>query len=173
MHIILNTHSSNEHYNGDCDYAIIELTPALAERIRSRVALARQAGQQDNDLCELYFWGSTAEFYDHDILDACQDAVAAAADGPDPDQVARDWLADFEEQEYAAVPDGVDFTARQAQRTELDQMIVRCSPLSHRPEFEIAWTASPKNSGVCVTTCNLPLTTMEDLLAATVPQPAV
>jgi len=171
MHIILNAHSSNEHYNGDCDYAIVDLTPALAEQIRRRVALARQAGQQDDDLYELYFWGSTAEFYDHSILDACEEA-AAAAHVPDPDQAARDWLADFEQREYAVVPEGVDFTAHEAQRTEVDQMVVRCSPSSHRPEFEIAWTASPKHSDVYVTTCELPLTAMEELLAATTPQPA-
>ena len=172
MHIILNAHSSDENYNGDCDYAIVDLTPALVEQIRHRVALARQAGQQDNDLYELHFWGSTAEFYDHDILDACQDAAAAAAGGLNPDQAASDWLTDFEQREYAVVPEGVDFAAHEAQRTEFDQVIVRCSPSAHRPEFEITWTASPKHSDVYVTTCELPLTAMEDLLAATVPQPA-
>jgi hypothetical protein len=172
MHLIFNTHSSNEDYNGDCDYAIVDLTPALVEQIRRRTALAHQAGQQDNDLYELSFWGSTAEFYDHDVLQACQDAAAAAAHGPEPDQAARDWLADFEQREYAVVPEGVDFTAHEAQRTEIDQMIVRYSPSSHRREFEIAWTASPKHSDVYVTTTELPLTAMEDVMAATIPQPA-
>ncbi len=169
MHLILNAHSSDENYNGDCDYAIVDLTPALAEEIRRRVALARQAGQQDNDLYELYFWGSTADFYDHNILDACQEA-AAAASGPDPDQAARDWLDDFERREYAAVPAGIDFTVHEAQRTECDQVIIRCSPSSHRPEFEIAWTTIPRHSDVYVTTCDLPLTAMEELLAAMIPQ---
>ena len=172
MHIILNAHSSDEHYNGDCDCAVVDLTPELADQIRNRIALARQAGQQDSDLCELYFWGSTVEFYDDNILDACQDAAAAAADGPDPDQAARDWLTDFEQREYAVVPEGVDFTAHEAQRTEFDRVIIRCSPSSHRPEFEIAWTASPKHSDMTVTTCDLPLKAMEELLAATAPQPA-
>ena len=165
MHIILNVCSSNEHYNGDCDYAIVDLTPALAERIRRRVALARQAGEQDRDFWEMYFWGSTTEFYDHKLLDACQDAVVAAARGSDPDQAARDWLADFEQREYAVVPDGVDFAAHQAQRTEVDQMIVR----RHQPDFAIAWTASPKHSDVYVTTSELPLAVMETLLAPTAP----
>ena len=75
MNIILTTHSSNEPYNGDCDYAVVELTPALIEQIRSRVALARNAGQEDSDLYELYFWGSTSEFYGHAIVDACQEAA--------------------------------------------------------------------------------------------------
>jgi len=171
MHLILNAHSSNEHYNGDCDYAVVDLTRALAEQIRRRVALARQAGQQDNDLYELYFWGSTAEFFDYNILDACHDAVAAAG-GSDPDQAACDWLDDFDQREYAVVPAGVDFKAHEAQRTECDQEIIRCSPSSHHPEFEVAWTTIPKHSDVYVTTCDLPLTAMEELLAATTPQSA-
>ena len=172
MYLIFNAHSSDENYNGDCDYAVIDLTPALAEEVRRRVALARQAGQQDNDLYEMYFWGSTADFYDHNVLDACQDAAAAAVRGSDPDQTARDWLDDFERHEYAVVPEGVDFTAPEVQRTECDQVIVRCSPSSHRPEFKIVWITSPKHSDVYVTTSELPLTAMEELLAATVPQPA-
>ncbi len=104
MHLILNAHSSNEHYNGDCDYALVELTPALVEQIRSRVALAREAGQKDNNLYELYFWGSTAEFFDHNILDACQEAIATAGRRR-RNKAARNWLADFEGQEYAVVPE--------------------------------------------------------------------
>ena len=48
--------------------------------------------EQDSDLWELYFWGSTAEFFDHNVLDACQDAVATAG-GPDPTKpLATGWL---------------------------------------------------------------------------------
>jgi len=122
MYVIHNAHSSNGHYNGDCDYAIVELTPVLTEQIRSRVALARQARQQDNGLYELHFWGSNAELFDYTLLEACQDAVAAAG-GADPDQAARDWLTEFEQREYAIVPAGVDFNAHEAQRTECAQMI--------------------------------------------------
>ncbi len=170
MHLILNAHSSNPHYNSDCDYAIVELTPALAERIRSRVALASEARQQDSDLWEIYFWGSTAEFFDHNILEACQDAVVAAG-GPDPNQAALDWLTSFEGREYAVVPDGVDLNAHEPQRTECDQMIIQVSPSSLRREFSIIWTASPKHSDIDVTTGELPLAAMEELLAATA-QPA-
>ena len=171
MHLILNAHSSDAHYSGDCDYAVVELTPALVERIRSRVAIARQAWQQDSDLWELYFWGGNAEFFDHNILDACQEAVAAAG-GPDPDQAALDWLADFEQREYAVVPAGVDLNAHEAQRTECDQMIIQASPSPLRTEFSIIWTATPKHSDLDVTTGELPIAVMEELLATT-PQPAI
>jgi hypothetical protein len=170
MHLILNVHSSDANYSGDCDYAIVELTPKRAELIRNRVALAREARQRDSDLYELYFWGSPAQFYDQGILDACQDAIVAAGSRRRK-RAARDWLADFERQEYAVVPDGVDFNAHESQRTECGQAILRVSPASHQPEFEIAWTAIPKHSDVYVTTHELPLEVMEKLLAANTPQP--
>ena len=132
--------------------------------------MAREARQQDSDLYELYFWGSPAQFYDQDILDACQEAIAAVG-GRKRKRAARDRLADFERQEYAVVPDGVDFNAHEAQRTECGQAILRVSPASHQPEFEIAWTAIPKHSDVYVTTHDLPLKVMEELLAAPLPQP--
>jgi len=168
MHLILNARSSNSEYNADCDYAVVELTPAFAEEIRSRVSLARKAKQQDSELYELYFWGSTADFFDNDILDVCQDVIALRTS----DQAARDWLADLEGREYAVVPDGVDLNAHEPQRTECGQMIIRICPSSREPEFEIAWTTIPKHSDVYVTTCDLPLAAMEELLAAPAAQPA-
>ena len=68
-----------------CDYAVVELTPGLVDQIRRRVELARQAGRQDNDLYEIYFWGGTADFYDSDLPDACEDAMAT-------DEAAQEWL---------------------------------------------------------------------------------
>ncbi len=165
MYLIFNAHSSNAHCNADCDYAVVELTPALAKRIRNRVALVRQAGRKDRDLWELHFWGGTAEFFDHKILDACQNAVVAAG-GPDPDQAARDWLDEFEQQEYAVVPDGVNLDAHEAQRTETDQMIIQCSRYPRRLEFSVLWTASPKHADLDITTSELPLAAMNRLLAA-------
>jgi hypothetical protein len=166
MHLILNAHSSNEHYNGNCDYALVELTPALAEKIRSRVALARQVAKQDSNLYDVCFWGSMAEFFDHNILESCLNAIS----GSTSDDAARDWLADFEQQGYALVPAGVDLDAHEAQRTECDQVIIRVASYSHRLEFSVVWTASPKYADLDVTTSELPLTAMEELLAATIPQ---
>ena len=170
MHLILNAHSSNPHYSGDCDYAVVELTPALVKQIRSRVALARQAAKQNRDLWELHFWGSSAEFFDHEILDACEETVATAGRRR-RDKAALDWLTAFEQREYAVVPDGVDVDAHEGQSTEYDQMIVQCNRYPRGLEFSVFWTASPKNSDVDVTTAELPLKTMEELLAATA-QPA-
>ena len=159
MHIIFRTHSSNPEYTGDCDNAVVELTPTLSQEIRRRIELARHAGQRDNDLYELYFWGSTAEFYDQDLIEACEEAVAAAA--ADSDHAVRDWMTDLDEHGYALLPAGVDLGKHEAQRTECDQLIIRCSPSSRNAEFEVAWTTSPKHSDIYVTTGDLPLEALE------------
>ena len=118
MKIILETHSSDSEYNGDCDYAVVDLTPIVVQRIRQRVELARQARQQDDDLYELFFWGSPAEFYDSSLLDACDKALAAAAEESDADQAVRDWLADLEQNGHALLPAAVDLDIHEAQRVE-------------------------------------------------------
>ena len=159
MHIVLDTHSSSPDYNGDCDYAVVELTPRLGEEIRRRIELARHAGQQDNDLYELYFWGSTAEFYDYNLVETCQAAVAASA--ADADQAIHDWTTALEEHGHALLPTGVDLGKHAAQRTECDQLIIRCSPSSRNPGFEVAWTTIPKHSDIYVTTSDVPLAALE------------
>lgn len=145
MRIILETYSTNPDYNADCDYAAVELTPFLVEQIRQRVALARQAGQQDTDLYELYFWGGTAEFYERAILDAYPESLET----------------DLERDGHARLPGEEILSSREPQRTECDQMVVRCSLYRPDPEFEIAWTASPKHSDVYVTTRELRLEALE------------
>ena len=164
MPILLETHSTDLEFNGDCDYAVVDITPALVELVRQRVALARQAGQQDPELWELYFWDNSAEFYDSDLIDACEQATAATAGATDPDQAARNWLVDLEHNGHALVPDNVDLTMRESQRVECRQAIVRSHFSDRKAEFELAWTAIPKHSDVCVTTRNLPLATLEGYL---------
>jgi len=162
MHIIFDTRSTNDDYYGDCDCAVVELTLRLAEQIHSRVTVAQQAHQQDNDLYELYFWDSTAEFYDYELLEACQEAVASRSS----DEAGQDWAKSLDEIGYAVVPEEVDLTRHTPQRTECDQMIIRCSPRPSwcQPEFEVCWTASPKHSDIYVTTLELPVTEMDKLL---------
>ena len=152
--VVLATDSTSPEFNGDCDYAVVRLTPEVVDMVRRRVELVRQAGGQDDSLYELSFWDGTAEFYDSDLVDTCQ---AAFAD----ETAAQEWLDGLEQEGHALVPAGTDLAALQPQRTECDQMAVQCSPLSRDPHYEIAWSANPKHSDVCVTTHDLPLAALE------------
>ena len=161
MRIILKTSSTNPECNGNCDYAVVELTLALVQQIRRRVDLARRVGQQDNDLYELRFWGGTADFYDYELIEACQEAIAAAGKDTDGDQAACDWLSALERNEHALLPPTVDLGAHEIQRTECDQVAIQTSPLSRNPQVEIVWTTIPKHTDIDVTTHNLPLAALE------------
>ena len=133
MRIILKSSSTNPEYNGDCDYAVVELTPVLVKQLRRRADLAREVGQQDNDLYEMRFWGGTADFYDQELIEACQEAIAAAAQDTDGNQAACDWLRGLEEDGHALLPPTVDLGAHEIQRTECDQVAIQTSPLSRIP----------------------------------------
>jgi hypothetical protein len=160
VNFVLDTSSTNPDYMADCDCAVVELTPHVVELIRRRGKLARQAWRQDHDLYELYFWCGTVDFYDCQIIEACQEALAAGATSGDADQLARDWLADLENNGHALLPPGVDLQAQQPQRTECQQMILRCCRPSEAPQYEVAWSAIPKHTDIYITTSGLPLKAM-------------
>ena len=173
MKIIFHTRSDTPEYNGDCDCAVVDMTPALFEQIQRRVKLAEEAFRQDDDLYELYFWGGTAEFYDHRLLDACAEAIAADmkddTDAKDAAVVA--WSDVLDQHGYAILPEGIDLDAQEIQSTEIDQMIVRRLPNPAGSDFEITWLASPKHADIYVTTSDLPLNALDaQTAAATLPQ---
>jgi hypothetical protein len=77
--IVLATHSGPEE-NGDCDYAVVQLTPELTERVRRRAELAHQAGQQDvasNGAARQ--WLNGLERDGHSIVPAAADLAACEA----------------------------------------------------------------------------------------------
>ena len=163
MYLILITHSSNSEYNADCDWAVVALTPALLDEIRARVSQAHEVRQKDASLYELHFWGSTVDYFAHDLIDACQDAVAARTVDGDTDQAAQDWLANLENSGYAVLPEGVDLSKFEAQRTECDRMVVTVAA-GQRGDSDISWETSPKHTDICITTWDVTLAKLESLI---------
>lgn len=163
MHILLETTSTNPEFDGECDYAVVDMTPALVRQIRQRVRRARRIGRDDANLCELYFWCSTAQFFDSTLLEACEEA-SAAANTANADQAVRDWLADLDNNGHMALPEGVALASLTPQRVECSQLILRTHLYGKRPEFELAWTASPRHTDVYVTTRELPLAALDRYL---------
>lgn len=168
MHLILMTHSSNSEYNADCDFAVVELTPALLDEIRARVELAHETRQKDASLYELHFWGSTAEYFPYALIDACQEAVATRTVDGDADQAAQNWLGDLESSGHALLPEGVVMSKVDAQRTECDRMVVTVVA-GQRGETDISWEASPKHTDIYITTWDVTLATLESLVAPASP----
>ncbi len=167
MRLILMVHSSCSDYNVGCDYAVVDLTPAMVELIRSRAALAYQSARQEPKLDEISFWSGTAEFYSTALADACQEAVAAATGGEEANDAATVWLNELESQGYAVVPQRIDLGKFEAQRTECDRMTVSV-PIGKK-DCDVSWCAYPKHTDVRVTTWDMPLSAMETLTGAQSP----
>lgn len=141
MKLILEATSSDEGYNGDCDYATVELTLRLAKIALRRIKALKQIHQQDDQIWEMYFWDDSPIFFEfHDELESLTDAETGEA-------CVFSRSVPFHAAAEFKVP------ADHFQRTECSQMIVR--------ESEIAWTAIPKHSSVYVTTMPIPLSLLE------------
>ena len=63
MRVILKVWSSSPHWNGGCDYAIVDLTPELASVALRRIGTLREQQAADPQLDESYFWDSHAAYF--------------------------------------------------------------------------------------------------------------
>ena len=63
MRIILKVSSSNEHCNGGCEFALLDLTPELARLALERIATLREQKSLDPDIDETYYWAYFAEYF--------------------------------------------------------------------------------------------------------------
>src|SRR5438105_632459 len=63
MRAILKVWSSNPHWNGGCDYAIVDLVAELAALVLRRIGALREQQAADPQLDESYFWDSHAAYF--------------------------------------------------------------------------------------------------------------
>ena len=50
MRVVLKVTSSNENYNGGCEYALLDLTPDLASLALRRIAVLKEQRNLDPDI---------------------------------------------------------------------------------------------------------------------------
>jgi len=115
MRLLLRAYPTNEH-SAFGRYAVVELDDEALKRIAARRKLFLAAHEQDSQLNEMYFWGSTAEFYgdNFDEDDDTEESFDGALDG-------EEWVeipADFDTTSGNDDEDSVD-------RTDCDQLVVR------------------------------------------------
>jgi hypothetical protein len=150
--LALKTSSSNGEYNGDCDVAVIDVTPELVALIERRLTLAQELYVQDHDLRELQFYGSTAEFYDYDLVNDLQEFCD------------DEFSEEYDNVGEGEIPDNFDLSQYVPESTECDRMLIRLWPTSSPLRHEVGWCAIPKHSGVVVT-CTVEIDTLRELLS--------
>lgn len=149
MRIFLRTFSTNEDWNGDCDYAVVDVTPELAAIALRRVNRLNRIQAKDDPLVEMYYWDHSAVYF------ACFDWFEEIEDPQTRELVSGIiWNGDpWIETSHVEIPESA------IPRTEGKQMIVR--------DDAIAWACYPKHSDVQITTAEVPLDVLKQALQST------
>ena len=148
MRVILKVWSSSPHWNGGCDYAIVDLAPELASVALRRIGTLREQQATDPQLDESYFWDSHAAYFSPWV------GNERAPDSGDEPNVARTIEElQVDEREIVQAPEDFEVEEDQFARVECEQMIVRSGG--------IAFVAVPKHGDFHVSTAAISLEWLE------------
>jgi hypothetical protein len=64
--LVLECPSSDEHWNGDCDLFVVDLTRAAARKRLARVAAVKKLKRADRDVWSVRFLGDQGGYYERD-----------------------------------------------------------------------------------------------------------
>lgn len=149
MRVFLRTFSTNEDYNADCDYAVVDLTPELAELGLSRIENLKRRRARDSKLFETAFEDASSQYFSNfDAFDEILDprsghTVVDILWGGDP------WI----DPDHCGIPEYA-FKA-----TESDSMMVQLNG--------VYWEAFPKHGDVRIYTAAIPLSLLQRAVKAT------
>lgn len=137
--LVIGATSSNENWNGDCDYATITVNEYLREAVNRRRKIFTEAKSLDDDLLEMYFWDYTPDFITP-YLDSYGEFETKF------EKMLEDGQTGIED--VWILPGSLQIPETAVQRVECTQMTVR--------KEGVAWTTIPKHSDVYVTTREIP-----------------
>jgi hypothetical protein len=151
MRIALKVFSGNQDWDGNCAFAVVELSRALAMLALGRIAGLKEQKKVDSNIAEVYYWASFVECYFSPWTD-----LASGDEGVEGTRVALAEMLDelhVQEKELVTVPDSFRVPASQIAVVECEQMIVR-------PD-SIAFMAIPKHASFYVQTAEIPVAALE------------
>jgi hypothetical protein len=141
MQILMSTHSNNEYYNGDCDYAVVNLTPEFAREILNRVALADEIRGRDEQLSAISFYEFRPEYCS--CCDEINEVVSGAKDNELTDGV------------YEA--DSLVIPESRMQRTESGRLVI------YSGSGLILFAATPKHTDCEIETAYLEMDLLKNI----------
>lgn len=112
MKIVTRTYTSNEHWNGECDYALIDLTPELAKKIAMRRKLLLDIKERDPEISRIQFYDTSASFYERHYNES-------RPYPPEFDEALE--LSDSDD--YAEIPETVDMSFLEKDRNDKGELI--------------------------------------------------
>ncbi len=151
MRVALKVTTSNEHYNGGCEYALLNLNPELASLSLRRIAVLKEQKNLDPDIYESCYWAYFVDCY----FDPWAKSSDDAAEGEGMSSAVGDMLDELkiEHNGVVSVPENFHVAPSQCTAVECELMIVRTDA--------IAFMAIPKHGSVRVETREIPLAMLE------------
>jgi hypothetical protein len=121
MKLVLRVSSSNEHCDGGCELALVDLAPQLAGIALRRIAVLREQKDLDPDVDETYYWAYVVEYFSPWV------SLASTEEEVEPAVKAANVLDELgiEENEVLMVPESFRVPSCQVAAVECGQMIVR------------------------------------------------
>ena len=149
MKLVLRVSSNNEHCDGGCELALVELTPQLAAMALRRIAVLREQKNLDPDVDETYYWAYVVEYFSPWV------SLVSTEEEVEPAVKVANVLNELgiEENEVLTVPEIFRVPSCQIAAVECGQMLVR--------QDSIAFTAIPKHASFHVQTVEIALSTLE------------
>jgi len=139
-HLIIDTSSTNEDYNGDCDFALVPLTPDYVADLLWYMAEVARLHRADDSVYNIECWDATPSYFRfNDRLEVIRDVYGdLAVDVPRGDPILLTADPQFKEDDF--------------QRVE-------CCTVQ-AAEDEVWWTAYVKHTNVRIETARIPKKTL-------------
>lgn len=141
--VLLKVTSSNEDYSAGCDYAVVEMTPPLAQQCLMRIALLKELKSRQDALHEMHYWDNEPRFFRwFDGLETLRDVEL---------QEPVDQVLD---KHSSCIPDApIRIPEDAVQGTDCLYMVVG--------ENEVYWEAIPRHAAIRVSTAEIDRKTLE------------
>lgn len=146
--LILRTYSSDENYNGDCDFAYIEIDRERARRILERMDLLHETYCRDRELFKMHFWDWVDFFHYSNSEDDESGEIPEGFEERLPDSL-------LDEDAWTIMDPEFELPERLSERTECNFLVVCEFGTKDRPNQEIEWQCYPKHTDVRITTTTL------------------
>jgi hypothetical protein len=140
MRIVPGTCSSEGDFNAGCDFAMVDLTPAYAERILNRMRALQALAQSDRSLHEAHYWDANAAYFETTLVEEIDERLEPAHDT------------------YVLLDETIDVPSEAFKRVEYTHMVISVMG----EELEVSWRVTPRTASLYITTNGLPKSLIED-----------
>jgi hypothetical protein len=153
VQFVLKVWSSNSHYSGGCDYAVVDAHAALLKLALRRIGVLRNQKKLDSSLSETYYWDSSAHYFSPWINRASKSGPALESCFKLEESINA---LEIDMREVVVASDDFGVPESQMGAVECAQMIVR--------DEGIAFNALLKHTDTYVTTAEISKQMIESAL---------